>query len=223
MTVKNTEISARVAEMINKLGISPNSFAKELGYSRAQTLYDIMNGKSAPSYDFFKKVAIAEISAKVNIEWLLTGEGEMLKGDTQTACSVPSGIRAGIPLIPFNAMAGALRGEQSAMDYECEHYVVPDFRNADFMMHISGDSMVPTFQSGDIVACQRVPMSGLFFQWNRPYILDTDQGAIIKRVKPGSDSSHVLIVSDNREYDAFELEYSQIHAVALVLGIIRLE
>ena len=208
MTVKNTEISARVAEMINKLGISPNSFAKELGYSRAQTLYDIMNGKSAPSYDFFKKVAIAEISAKVNIEWLLTGEGEMLKSDTQAACPVPSGIRAGIPLIPFNAMAGALRGEQNAMDYECEHYVVPDFRNADFMMHISGDSMVPTFQSGDIVAC---------------HILDTDQGAIIKRVKPGSDSSHVLIVSDNREYDAFELEYSQIHAVALVLGIIRLE
>ncbi len=159
----------------------------------------------------------------INADFLFTGEGEILKGDTQTACSVPSGIRAGIPLIPFNAMAGALRGEQSAMDYECEHYVVPDFRNADFMMHISGDSMVPTFQSGDIVACQRVPMSGLFFQWNRPYILDTDQGAIIKRVKPGSDSSHVLIVSDNREYDAFELEYSQIHAVALVLGIIRLE
>lgn len=159
----------------------------------------------------------------LDAHWLLTGEGEMLKSDTQAACPVPSGIRAGIPLIPFNAMAGALRGEQNAMDYECEHYVVPDFRNADFMMHISGDSMVPTFQSGDIVACQRVPMSGLFFQWNRPYILDTDQGAIIKRVKPGSDSSHVLIVSDNRDYDAFELEYSQIHAVALVLGIIRLE
>lgn len=197
--------NGKKADFAKKLGITPQAITT--WYSR----------------NTFDTPLIYAKCEDLDAHWLLTGEGEMLKSDTQAACPVPSGIRAGIPLIPFNAMAGALRGEQNAMDYECEHYVVPDFRNADFMMHISGDSMVPTFQSGDIVACQRVPMSGLFFQWNRPYILDTAQGAIIKRVKPGSDSSHVLIVSDNREYDAFELEYSQIYAVALVLGIIRLE
>jgi phage repressor protein C with HTH and peptisase S24 domain len=210
----------RLKKYIDSKGISVSAFEKSIGMSNASFGKSLKNGGAIGSD---KLENILRIYSDLNPIWLLTGEDEMLKGDTQAACSVPSGIRAGIPLMPFSAMAGALRGEQNAMDYECEHYVVPDFRNADFMMHISGDSMVPTFQSGDIVACQRVPMSGLFFQWNRPYILDTDQGAIIKRVKPGSDSSHVLIVSDNREYDAFELEYSQIHAVALVLGIIRLE
>ena len=34
---------------------------------------------------------------------------------------------------------------------------------------------------------------------------------------------HVLIVSDNEKYDPFELPYSAIHAVALVIGVIRLE
>ena len=204
---------------LKKIGVTQENLAKELGCNQSFVSGIFSGSKAIPD----NALLLFSDNYNISLRWLLTGEGSMRKDDTQTACSVPSGIRAGIPLIPFNAMAGALRGEQSAMDYECEHYVVPDFRNADFMMHISGDSMVPTFQSGDIVACQRVPMSGLFFQWNRPYILDTDQGAIIKRVKPGSDSSHVLIVSDNREYDAFELEYSQIHAVALVLGIIRLE
>lgn len=83
--------------------------------------------------------------------------------------------------------------------------------------------MSPTYLSGDIVACQRIPMSNLFFQWNKPYVLDTKQGALIKRIKPGSDKEHILIVSDNKEYDPFELPYSEINAVALVMGLIRLE
>ena len=131
--------------------------------------------------------------------------------------------KEGIPLIPFSAMAGALTGEQSVFEYECERYVVPAFSGADFLMPVKGNSMMPTYISGDIVACQRVPMSGLFFQWNKPYVLDTAQGAIIKRIKPGSDKQHVLIVSDNKEYDPFELPYEDIYAVALVIGIIRLE
>ena len=129
----------------------------------------------------------------------------------------------GIPLIPFSAMAGALKGEQTALEYECEHYVVPAFSGADFLMPVKGNSMTPTYISGDIVACQRVPMAGLFFQWNKPYVLDTNQGAIIKRIKPGSDPQHVLIVSDNTDYDPYELSYEDIYAVALVIGIIRLE
>ena len=120
-------------------------------------------------------------------------------------------------------MAGALKGEQTALEYECEHYVVPAFSGADFLMPVKGNSMTPTYISGDIVACQRVPMAGLFFQWNKPYVLDTNQGALIKRIKPGSDPQHVLIVSDNTDYDPYELSYEDIYAVALVIGIIRLE
>ena len=129
----------------------------------------------------------------------------------------------GIPLIPFSAMAGALKGELTALEYECEHYIVPAFRGADFLIPITGNSMTPTYTSGDIAACRRVPLGDLFFQWNKPYVLDTTQGAIIKRIKPGSDKQHILIVSDNKDYDPFELPYEEIHGVALVIGIIRLE
>lgn len=162
-------------------------------------------------------------------EWLLTGRGEMLYDKNKKQDSdIPvarqaTGRGEGIPLIPFSAMAGAMKGELSALEYECEHYVVPAFKGADFLMPVKGNSMMPTYVSGDIVACQRVPMTDLFFQWNKPYVLDTTQGAIIKRVKPGHDKQHVLIVSDNKDYDPYELSYEDIHTVALVIGIIRLE
>lgn len=171
----------------------------------------------------------------LSAQWLLTGEGELFENNYQTKNEKKMGkdeemsIRPaltpheGIPLIPLSAMAGALKGEQTVLEYECERYVVPAFTGADFLMPVKGDSMSPTYLSGDIVACQRVPMSDLFFQWNKPYVLDTKQGAIIKRIKPGSDKQHVLIVSDNPQYDPYELSYKDIYAVALVIGIIRLE
>lgn len=85
MEKKNTEISARVSEMIEFLHETPNSFAKSLGYNRAQTIYDIISGKSAPSYDFFNKVANTGISAHINIKWLITGKGDICNNtDSQT-------------------------------------------------------------------------------------------------------------------------------------------
>lgn len=63
----------------------------------------------------------------------------------------------------------------------------------------------------------------MFFQWNKTYVLDTKQGPLIKRVRRGSDNDHVLIVSDNTEYDSFQLAKSQFYGVALVLGLVRLE
>lgn len=120
-------------------------------------------------------------------------------------------------------MAGALTWEQTILDRECERFLVPGFKGADFLIPVKGSSMYPKYSSGDIVACQRVPMNDLFFQWNKVYVIDTNQGALIKRIKPGSDKNHILIVSDNDKYDPFELPISAIHAVALVVGVIRLE
>ena len=194
----------------------PSVFAKEIGV--APSTISSWLARDTMDYDLlFAKCK------KISPDWLLTGEGPMLRSDSSVVAIPAAKPGEGIPLIPLSAMAGVLTGEQSVLEYECERYVVPAFSGADFLMPVKGNSMTPTYISGDIVACQRVPMSGLFFQWNKPYVLDTNQGAIIKRVKPGSDKQHVLIVSDNTEYDSFELSYEDIYAVALVIGIIRLE
>ena len=212
-------IHDRIKELVTHFGDGANTaFANIVGVSEGNVRGYIKG--VVPKQDFLEKVVRC---CEVNPRWLLTGEGSMLKGESLPVAHHTTSHKEGIPLIPLSAMAGVLTGEQTVLEYECERYVVPAFNGADFLIPVKGNSMSPTYMSGDIVACQRVPMSGLFFQWNKPYVLDTAQGPLIKRIKPGSDKQHVLIVSDNEQYDPFELPYSEIHAVAMVIGIIRLE
>lgn len=195
----------------------------------------LSNWSSRNTIDYDKVFSLCE---HINIDWLLTGRGSMLKSETKPLMGDqdsskeeddrPVAIhtdnpKEGIPLIPINAMAGAMMGEQTVMEYECERYVVPLFKGAEFLIPVKGSSMYPKYSSGDIVACKRVPMTDLFFQWNKVYVLDTNQGALIKRIKKGSDAEHILIVSDNKDYEPFELPIRCINNVAIVIGVIRLE
>lgn len=165
----------------------------------------------------------------INPAWLLTGKGEMIIAENKINANQELPVahlnesNEGIPLIPINAMAGAFTGDQSVMEYECDRYIIPSFKGADFLIGVKGSSMYPRYNSGDIVACKRLDIHDLFFQWNKVYVLDTDQGALIKRVKPGSDKEHILIVSDNKDYEPFELAIDHIYHIALVVGIIRVE
>lgn len=224
-----SSILSRIKEIASNEGITIGTLEHQLGASKGVLSRAINKGTDIQSKWL---QVLVENYPQYSSRWLMTGKGDMLirkepeskinTGNPQ-AHPVPPGSGEGIPLLPIEAMAGVLTGEQTVLEYECERYDVPAFKGADFLIPVKGSSMYPKYSSGDIVACQRVPMSDLFFQWNKVYVIDTNQGALIKRIKPGSDKEHVLIVSDNEKYDPFELPYSAIHAVALVIGVIRLE
>jgi phage repressor protein C with HTH and peptisase S24 domain len=169
-------------------------------------------------------------NANISPEWLITGKGEMVSMDSNFISkdeqnrelqAKPS--EKGIPLIPLDTIAGFSNSESTAvMEYECERYVIPNFRGAEFLIQVKGSSMYPKYSSGDIVACKKLPLD-TFFQWNKVYVLDTEQGVLIKRVKPAEDKDHILCISDNEKYDPFELHKKDILSVSIVIGVIRLE
>lgn len=185
----------------------------------------------------------------LNLEWLITGKGERTKPNMQDSLYNESIIKSirfsdetkneenlihlkeptttyeGIPLIPIEAMGGFGSGGVQVMDYDTQKYIVPEFTElkVDFMIRVKGSSMYPKYNSGDLVACKKLILNDIFFQWNKVYVLDTDQGALIKRIKKGIDDEHVLIVSDNPSYEPYPLHLSKVHAIAIVLGVIRLE
>ena len=210
----------RLLQIVEYYKLSVREFERVIGVSEGVINKTIARNTGLKAETIQK---IVEKFPQISLNWILLGEGKMLKSEDKPVAKQTDNPNEGIPLIPVEAMAGALTCDNTIFEYECDRYVVPMFKGADFLIPVKGSSMYPKYSSGDIVACQRVDMSNLFFQWNKVYVIDTNQGALIKRIKPGHDENHILIVSDNEKYDPFELPYSAIHAVALVIGVIRLE
>lgn len=192
-----------------------SKFARDIGIN-GQRLRDIKSGRTLKIPSEVAE-AILENYPQYSRSWLLSGEGSPYSEEVAEARP------QGIPLVPVSAMAGALTGELPAVtERECERFLVPKFERADFLITVAGDSMFPKFQSGDIVACRRVPL-GSFFQWHRVYVVDSEQGVLIKRVEHGRDEDSVTLVSENREYSPIELKRDEIYSLALVVGLIRAE
>ena len=182
---------------------NPSEFAKRgLGWTSSEKINRLKDESKKPSVDI-----LIEISNKfddINLGWLLTGKGEMLKEEEILPVAVhTNNPKKGIPLIPVEAMAGIANGEVSVLEMDCERYIIPMFKDADYLI--------------------KLPLSDLFFQWNKPYVIDTDQGGLIKKVCKSTKKNCIKLVSENPEYEPFDLHKSQIYAIALVIGTVRLE
>ena len=213
-------IVEKISQYLEFKGIPVSVAEREIGMTNGSLSKPFSNGtniKTDTLEKFLKKYT--EISA----EWLLSDQGEMLKDVSVKSYVKPENEVPELQLIPIDAMAGYGEGGIEVMNFEGETFKVPTFRGAEFLISVKGTSMYPKYSSGDIVACKKIPLNDLFFQWNKVYVLDTAQGAIIKRIKKGTDDNHVLLVSDNVNYDPFELHLSAINAVSIVMGVIRLE
>ena len=210
-------IQERILQVIENKEITPYRFCKDLGLSMGY-----LDKRGSIGTDKYLK--IIEYLPDINPEWLLTGEGNMLKEHNNLPIAVKTyNPDEGIPLIPTEAMGGVASGEVSVLELDCERYVIPMFKGADFLIPVKGSSMIPKYNSGDIVACKKVPMQDIFFQWNKVYVLDTNQGAIIKRVAKSEEKDCIKIVSENPNYEPFDLHLSQIYSIAIVIGVVRQE
>lgn len=207
-------------------GLNDNKLTIETGISNG--LIGKARKRGSLSQENISK--ILERYPELDANWLFTGIGEMIKTNTISIVNEPKSIynktsttpQKGIPLIPIEAMAGYTTGSMQIMEYDTERFVVPTFKGADYLIGVRGSSMYPKYNSGDIVACKHLNLD-TFFQWNKVYVIDTIQGALIKRVCKGSTDESVLIVSDNPKFEPFELHRSEINAIAIVMGVIRLE
>ena len=138
---------------------------------------------------------------------------------------VEPGSGRGIPLIPLDAIAGfPVDPNESVYLENCERYVVPEFENkgANFLIRVSGDSMIPLYYSGDLLACRKIT-DIRFFQWGTIYVLETSQGILVKRVQESENHEDcILCVSENSSvHKPFLLPRDDIRSLSVIVGLIR--
>jgi plasmid maintenance system antidote protein VapI len=75
--VKNSQ--EILSELLAYLKISANKLASEIGLKANTSIYYVKNGRNNISPDLAKK--ITNRYPKINYNWLLTGEGEVLKSE----------------------------------------------------------------------------------------------------------------------------------------------
>ncbi|MEN5434132.1 S24 family peptidase [Sphingobacterium faecium] len=214
-------IVTRIKEYLKEKDIAPSIAEREIGTSNG-SLSKPFNANTTIKTDTLEK--FLKKYSDINPEWLLSGNGGMLK--TETITPIPE-LAIGIPLIPVEAFAGAALNEGYSLNFDSidERYSVPlfDDKGVDFLMYVRGSSMYPRYNSGDVVACRFI-RERLFIQWNKVYIIDSkSQGAMIKRLLPSNNPDQVICRSDNKDYIDFEVPLSDIQNIALVVGCISLD
>lgn len=214
-----SSLAERIGQLANNEGISIFELERVIGASKG-TVYKAIQKNTDIQAKWISK--IVENYTLYSPDWLLTGSGEMIRSGHQPNM-IPATPETGIPLIPVDAMAGWLTGEVQFSPDDIAYYNLPNFRGADFIIRVKNDSMEPRYYGGDLVVCKKLYLSDLFFQWGKVYVLDTSQGALIKRIEKGESNDTITLVSENERYAPFELHRSYIHNVSLVLGIIREE
>ena len=229
-------IKQRILQYVDFKQIERKSFFGDLNVAtsnfRGSALYSEVGG------DVIAK--ILSNYTELNAEWLLTGSGEMLKGEgaREVTKAPPIEIIAPVkvegrslmpkvvvvdeedmenrvPLVPVYAQAGYLNGYGDP-EYikELPMYSVPGMRNGTFrMFQVEGLSMYPTLQSGCYVVGQFVE------DWehisdNRIYVVVTTQGVIVKRVLNRIEKYGSLYCrSDNRVFPHISVSLNDIMEV----------
>lgn len=127
-----------------------------------------------------------------------------------------------ILVIPYGARGGTI-GDfvDGVREYDCEKVFSP-IKGADYAMEVTGDSMSPDFPSGSRILIKKVDETA-FIAWNEVYVLDTPNGAVIKRIRRTEDPAVVECVSINPAYQPYRIERSFVRGWYRVLMVMSLK
>lgn len=199
----------RFLQYLNYKGISENRATIECKLSQG-LLHQAKTGKSDLGTKTIDK--IVDTYQELDKSWLLTGEGEMLKGSVPTAPAHQ--IRYWVDI---DATAG---GVQQFDDLVTDKYIslsIPEFRDCTDAVNLYGDSMAPLYKSGQIIILKEWQEN--YIDFGNVYLVVTRSGnRMVKYLRKGSDNAHILCVSENKEFDPFEIEIADILRLYLVKG-----
>ncbi len=218
MEDKFTNIKERVLQFANNKGVSYETFFDRIGMS-----YGNFKGKSKKTPLNSKAIEdIFTIYPDLNLEWLLTGEGQMLKTERMPE------TRKMIPLYDDVATIGGsdISADVSGVSRANEYIDAGDwFSDVTAAIRHYGTSM-SEYPNGCILALRKLndPRS---IVWGRNYVVETNETRVTKRLQTClDDDTCIMAYSTNTEtypdgrlvHEPFKIYKEDIRRIFLVLG-----
>lgn len=161
----------------------------------------------------------------INLSWLLTGEGSMLRNEelTEESPSVNQDY-AGAPYYNVDFVGGfdLMENDQTRTpDYYINYK--PYNKEGVVWCNLTGHSMEPELSNGDIIALKEVNTPIQYLPSGEIYGIVTDDYRTVKRVRLSHKEGFIRLIPSNKseEYCEQEIPISMIRKVYAVLGSIR--
>ncbi len=217
---KNTSINDRISYIIDiKADKNKKKFSETIGFA-PQVISNIVSGrKTKPSFGVIK--AISSSFVDINLEWLITGKGEMLKTEGATSKN----------LIPFHQDVESIGGNSvvasmNGITQSTEMIDAGDwFPSATAAIRHYNDSM-KEYPSGCILALREIKEVHSIV-WGRNHVVETDEIRVTKKIQtcPNSDdfimaySTNTETYPDGRQvHEPLTIRKTDIRRMFIVLG-----
>jgi len=159
----------------------------------------------------------------LNLDWLLTGKGEMLKGPNQIT-GTDEDTKVNIPYFEdtYGAMgAGGLSYDEkpSVMSFDINFIKdilgVSEVKNL-HIINAVGDSMTPTIISGELLFINPFENEDHTIKDKGVYVILSTNGVLVKRIKIHPTKKEWILVSDNPHDDDIPLSGDEIESCQVI-------
>lgn len=202
-------VKERLKAFIEYKNMSVRSFESQCGLSYGYV------GNMRQSIQPDKVKSIAHCFPELNTGWLLSGEGEMLKTDQAAVKEYSTG---GVPYYAVDFLAGfdlVINDQTSVPD---GFISFPHIRGAQAWVDISGKSMSPLIDPGDVIAIKHVEDWQTNILYGEVYALVTEQYRTVKRIRKSDREGWIRLVPENPDYDPQDIPIASVVALYQVLG-----
>ena len=209
-----------ISKLLNDTGLKASQFAKSVGLVPTQ-IYDLQTGKTKKiSPDVAEK--ILSTYPQYQKTWLLTGETPVIKDNSKEIEPVIS-LNSGTPYYNVDFLGGfdMIFNDQTINP---EYYIqFKPYEKATCWCNITGHSMEPEINSGDIIALRRIEDFS-FIPYGEIYAIVTKNDMrTVKRIGPSDNPDNYTLIPTNKspEYGVQELPKAMILAIFEVMGCMK--
>lgn len=220
-------ILSRIQEIASNEGITIGAMERTIGASKGVLSRAINNGTDIQA----KWLSIiVENYPRYSTGWLLTGAGSMLKDDLNGIKTIDEANPSFMPTTSMNPsvatpyydvdfIGGFDEVFNSQVNIPATNIVIRGFEKASLWCNVTGHSMEPKINHGDIIALRQCTLNDI--QYGEIYAVVLDTIRTIKILRRSPDPSKLRFIPINTEdYDEQEFDKSRIMNVFEVIGSI---